>query len=418
MRFLVVSCVYSPEPVVSARTSRDIAETLAERGHDVTVLAPFPNRPGGRVYPGFSRRPFRRTRVGPRLTVVHCFSFLSRRSGFLSRSLEAASFGLTGSLAMFFVRRPDAVYSNTWPLLGSGALALVAHLRRLPLVLSVQDVYPESLEVQGRIRTGGPVANALRRLDGRIALSARAVVVISSRLAALYQATRGVPASALHVVANWGDGALQGDDAEGARWRASLGIPNDVFLLVYGGNIASAAGVETVIEAVGRLGADRKVWLVVAGDGPSLEACRRLAGEQPGPRILFRSPWPAEETASTLGAADALVLPTRGNQSLVSMPSKLVGYLLAGRPVIALAREGSDLAEMVESSDAGCVVPPDRPEELAAAIREVSSLSAADRQRRGAAGRAFALAHLSRDGCLPRLVALLEKTAGSPGESA
>src|SRR5262249_18523211 len=147
--------------------------------------------------------------------------------------------------ALLLSARPDAVYSNTWPLLGSGLLALVAGLRRLPVVLSVQDVYPESLEVQGRIRAGGGAARLLRGLDGRIARSARRVVVISRRLSALYRETRGVAPEAVHVVANWSDGAARAEDAEARRLRASLGIPADAFLLAYGGNIASAAGVET-----------------------------------------------------------------------------------------------------------------------------------------------------------------------------
>ena len=55
------------------------------------------------------------------------------------------------------------------------------------------------------------------------------------------------------------------------------------------------------------------------------------------PRIRFYSPWPAAETSPALSAADILILPTQGRQSSASIPSKLIAYMLASRPVLALA---------------------------------------------------------------------------------
>ena len=75
-----------------------------------------------------------------------------------------------------------------------------------------------------------------------------------------------------------------------------------------------------------------------------------------------------------LGAADVLILPTRVRQSLVSVPSKLMSYMLAARPVIALALPQSDLAEVVERSGCGWIVEPDQPERLAALVSEVMLL--------------------------------------------
>ena len=56
-----------------------------------------------------------------------------------------------------------------------------------------------------------------------------------------------------------------------------------------------------------------------------------------------------------------MILPTRGQQSLASVPSKLIAYMLAARPVIALALPHSDLAQVIEESHCGWVVPPDQP---------------------------------------------------------
>ncbi len=126
---------------------------------------------------------------------------------------------------------------------------------------------------------------------------------------------------------------------------------------------------------------------------------------------MFYSPYPIEDTTKVLETANVLVLPTRGSQSKVSVPSKLISYLLSSRPVIALALPDSDLAELVERSRCGWVIQPDRPELLAAKIKEVMSMSPEELANRGRYGREFALQHLTSQACLPRVIEILERTA-------
>jgi colanic acid biosynthesis glycosyl transferase WcaI len=106
-------------------------------------------------------------------------------------------------------------------------------------------------------------------------------------------------------------------------------------------------------------------------------------------------------------------LPTRGSQSLSSVPSKLITYMLTARPVIALALPQSDLAEILEQSACGWHVAPDAPDALTVKIREVAALSKAERLQAGEAGRKFALQNLSREVCLPKVVNVIESAAAA-----
>ena len=145
MRVLLVSCVFPPEPLTSAQTSGEIAEELARRGHEVTVVAPFPSRPAGDPYPGYPRALFRRSRDQKGYDLIRSFSFFSRTSSLPSRFLENISFGISGAVAACRQKKPDIIYSNTWPLVATGIISLIARWRRIPLVISVQDAYPQSL---------------------------------------------------------------------------------------------------------------------------------------------------------------------------------------------------------------------------------------------------------------------------------
>lgn len=410
MKVAIVSCVYPPEPSVSARTSADLARALSDSGDEVTVIAPFPSRPSGHVYRGYRRR-WRAVSETAAGHVVRRFATTSRRSRMLSRLAENVSFGLTSALELARMPRPDLVYLNSWPLFATAFCAAVARWRRIPFVVSVQDVYPESLVIQGRIGERGWVARLLRRIDRSIARGASAVMVLTEQWASLYRRTREVDAGRVRVVPNWIDETAVAPSEEGSRaWRQAHGIADDAFLLVYGGNVGAAAGVEELIESFGPVDEPGAI-LLVAGEGSSLHACQSMARHLAADRVRFHHPWPEEETAEVLGAADLLVLPTRGLQSAVSVPSKLIAYLLAGRPVLAIATPDSETAAVVRASGAGWIVRPGDDESLAVAIGEARALSRAERAALGEAGRRYALDHFSRRIVLPRLLEIVRSAS-------
>lgn len=408
LHICIVTAIYPPEPVISAQTSQQIAQGLAERGHRVTVVTTFPSRPAGVLYPGYRRRLRQVEKQAGGVEIVRCLSAPSRESSMLSRFWENLTFGVSSALEVLSSPKPNVIYANTWPIFAGGLLSLVAGLRRVPLALSVQDVYPESLVAQGRLRGQHLFVRLLRMLDGWIARRANAVIVLSERFAQVYRKERGVPAERIHVVPNWIDESMLEPEAAPGGFREEKGIPDQAFLLVYGGNIGVAAGVETVIDSFQWLDKDDRLRFLIAGEGSRLAACRDLARDHT-PRILFHSPWLQSETGRVLHAADALILPTRGDQADYSVPSKLLAYLLAARPVIALANAGSEIAHLVRDAGCGWVVEPDDPEKLADALRTVQALTESERRNFGLAGRAYALKNMGKQVCLPRVLDLLEK---------
>lgn len=410
-RAVVVSCVYPPEPVVSAQTSAQVAEELQSIGFDVTVVTSFPNRPAGKLYPGVSRRFALREKSISGIEIVRCFSTLSPESRTLSRFLENLSFGFTSGWQVLTMPKPSVIYSNTWPIVATGLISIIANIRHIPLVISVQDVYPEAMFAQQRINHNSLISKLMRWIDGLIARNSAHVIVISKNFAEIYRHQRQVPSTRLSVIPNWIDGGQIDTSSDGSAYREKLGIGGTDFLLVYGGNVGVAAGVEVVIEALRLVGGEDALRLVVAGDGSQLAKCQQLAATLPSNLVHFHTPWLATETTEVLRAANLLVLPTRSEQSLASVPSKLLSYMLAGRPVLATALPESDLADLIERSGCGWVVDPDRPDLLAAKIQAICRLGSDELNRRGQAGRTYVLQHLTKEACLPQVVKIIESSA-------
>jgi colanic acid biosynthesis glycosyl transferase WcaI len=419
MKIFIVSCVFPPELVVSSQTSADIAEALSRKGHEVTVVAPFPSRPGGKIIGSYRRKLYARERSQEGYELVRCFSLFSARSSMVSRFLENISFGLTAACYVFISKRPHLIYSNNWPILATGILSIVSRLRRIPMIASIQDVYPESLVSQKRIRSDGIPAKIFRWVDGKVAAACREIIVISSCFKEIYRDNRRINSHKIHVVSNWVDGnSIIPDDSAASEIRESFGFGPGCFVIGYGGNIGVAAGVETIIEAMGILTDIPSVRLLIAGEGSRLEFCRKLADKlHLTPRIAFCSPWRRSRTSAVYAAADVLVLPTNGRQSQYSVPSKLIAYLLSGRSIIALAIPDTEVAQIVRASESGWIIDPNDPSRLAAAIRQAMQASREERQVRGQSGRQYALQNLVKNICVPRVVEILERASVSPNRS-
>ncbi len=410
LRFLIISTVFPPELTCSARIVEDIARELAVLGDDVTVLAPFPNRPAGRLFAGYRRRLYKATTGDGGFKVIHCFSFLAPSSRMLPRFLENLSFGLTSGARMLFSKRPDVIYLSTWPIFATSLAVAIAKWRNIPVVLSVQDLYPESLAVQGRIAKKSMLYRFLFGLDARIARSVRKVIAISSDFIDPLIRGRRVTAESVMLVRNWdAPYALEEDTERDIRVRHR--IPREAVLFVYAGNIGPASGAETLVEAFSILEQQMQIstaYLLIAGEGSSLNSCRQLANNFKLTNVLFHSPWPVETSSHVLRAADVLLLSTRGRQSVVSMPSKLISYMFAGRPILASVVPDSETAELLRSANAGWIIAPDSPEELANAVKQIiESCGRLQREEMGERARDFAAKNFSREAALPRVISEL-----------
>ena len=150
--------------------------------------------------------------------------------------------------------------------------------------------------------------------------------------------------------------------------------------MLHAGNLGFYGAWETVIKAAGMLDHE-DAGFVFVGEGAqrsSVEAAARGVNN-----IKFQPFRPPEQVPYVLGAGDLhLVTIKRGLEGVV-VPSKLYSILAAGRPVLALAPEGSDAARVVRRAGCGVVVDPDDPAALAAAVRDLAQ----DRERFAGMGK-------------------------------
>lgn len=383
MRVLVVSQHFWPE---SFRIN-DVVSDLARVGCEVEVLTGQPNYPEGSIYPGYQALSVGREEYKPGIT-VHRVPLAPRGPGnavrlaanYLSFIFSASLFGpwlLRG-------RRLDAVFVyGTSPILQAIPAVLLKLLKRAPLVIWVQDLWPESLEATGFVRNKrilGAVATVVRWIYRRADL----LLVQSEAFASPVTAMAGETRVVYHP--NPGESIQE----HGADGPAAPRVPLDegAFNVVFAGNLGMVQALDTVLEAAEQLRDYLDIRIVLVGGGSRAEWLQQEVARRGLVNVRLPGKFPSASMPDLMRRASALLV-TLSRQPILAqtVPSKLQTYLSSGTPIIAsLDGEG---ARVVLEAGAGIACPAENASALADAILRLRAMPADERRQLGAAGRQF-----------------------------
>jgi glycosyltransferase involved in cell wall biosynthesis len=142
-----------------------------------------------------------------------------------------------------------------------------------------------------------------------------------------------------------------------------------------------------------------QVKIVLAGDGNDRNRLIGLVETLKLQNVSFVGLQPSGQFESMLQAADVLLLNQRNSVGEMNLPSKLVSYFAAGRPVVGAVAARSNASREIEAAGGGILVPPSDGPALAGAIQALmnSPKRAADLGWRGST---YAQQYLNRETCM------------------
>ncbi|MBW7924913.1 MAG: glycosyltransferase family 4 protein [Burkholderiaceae bacterium] len=408
MRLLVVTQYFWPEDF---RINELVAELVA-RGHAVTVLTGLPNYPDGRVFPAYARAPdefvlYRGARV---LRVP----LAPRGRGSLRLILNYLSFVITAStLGPWRLRgeRFDAIFAfEPSPITVGLPAVLLRRLKGAPLVFWVLDLWPETLEAVGAVRSSW-----LLRGVGRLVsfIYDRCDLVLAQSRSFIPQIARWcADASRIAYFPNWVESVY---DMAGAALAPEVPPREGSFDVMFAGNIGEAQDFPAILDAAEQLKDHPTVRWLIVGDGRRADWVRQeIARRGLGERVLMLGRFPVERMPSFYRHADALLVSLKPDPIFsMTIPGKVQSYLAAGVPVVAmLDGEG---ARVIERAGAGMVCAAGDGIGLATAVGRLAAMSATQRAAMGANGARLAADEFGRDVLIGRLERWLEQlTRGEP----
>jgi len=408
MRILILGHNYAPELTGIAPYTTELAEHFAAVGHAVTVLTTFPHYPRYRWHgkPGV----YKSERVNGvdvrRLRVI-----LPRKPSAAWRILFDVSVGLSCLTTSIGLAKP-AVIVAVVPTLETGFVAgLLSKLWRVPAVLLVKDLPLEAGLAVGMLRSG-LLSRAGFRFERMVYRMAARIVVIGTRFSSNL-AAKGVRPELISVIPDWVDIGRLGTVPRDPAIRRRLAGSEVAFLILHTGSMGEKQGLRTVIDASKALADDATIRIVLVGDGPTRPQLQAVIDELGINNVRLVEIQPVEYFPKMLAAADVLLLNQRAGVVDAVVPSKLLHYMAAERPIIAAVSPESVAAELINSAGCGLVVAPEDPMRLAFAIRELCG-QPEKRKELGRAGRDYAEKWFGKGPILERWDRFLREVVAPP----
>jgi colanic acid biosynthesis glycosyl transferase WcaI len=255
----------------------------------------------------------------------------------------------------------DVVVACNVPLFALAAVRRYLARSGRPWVLWHQDIYSLGVAAEIDRRLPAPVAAPLRRwadgLERSQVRSADRVVAIGDAFVHHYR-TWGLPVDHVDVIPNW---APIDDLVPGPRdnaWTRDQGLASEPVRLLYAGTLGRKHNPLLLLELLDGVRArGLDATLVVCSEGVGANELAAAVGNRPDVRVLGYQP--AERFAEVLAGADVMVALLEPGAAAFSVPSKVLSYLSAGRPTIALVPDGNPAAHDVHAAG-GFIAPPSR----------------------------------------------------------
>lgn len=367
-----------------------------------------PNYPEGKVFAGHSAWGTARESYDG-IEVLRVPLFPRGKQSPLRLLLNYLSFIVAGTVVgpwMLRRRSFDVVFVYApSPLLQALPAIWLARLKRAPLVLWVQDLWPESLSATGFIKNQRAldlVAHAVRFIYRH---TDRVLVPSAAFRAPILALTQG--AADIHYYPNaWIEEPVADTtiDVEALAKDIASG-----FSVVFAGNLGAAQSLDTILDAAERLqsaGSQARFFLIGSGSLSSWlsdEIQRRKLRN-----VLLPGRFAPDTMHRLYEAASVLLVSLRDEPIFaLTIPSKVQGYLAAGRPIIAsLNGEG---ARVVKEAEAGMACAAGDARALAEAVQVLGGMDNRSRAEMGESARRYALAHFSLDRLTSDLVGQFEE---------
>ena len=355
-RVVFLNRFYWPEEPATAQLLTDLAEALAGRGFEVTVITSASDPAGV---------PPRADHAGVAIQRIRGTRW--SHSGLAGKAVDFAAFYLGAIWALLrTARRGDCVVALTDPpLLGVGVW-VAARLRGARVFHWVQDIYPEiavALTGQRWLQALRPLRNlAWRRSDGCVTLGTDMAAVLTQA---------GVPPAKITVLPNWAPAGLGLPSATAVADQRAYWLLAGQFVVAYSGNLGRVHDLGPVLDVATTLRDEAGITFVFIGAGAQRAWLEAQALQRGLRNVHFQLPQPRAHLAKTLALGDVHLVTLRPGCESYVFPSKLYGVAAAGRPVIFIGPPGCEVARQVTGGDLGLAFARDEIAGIADALRQL-----------------------------------------------
>ncbi|MSP50815.1 MAG: glycosyltransferase WbuB [Alphaproteobacteria bacterium] len=356
MRVLLLVDSYYPEIRSAPKLIRELAEAIHASGHQVTILAP-------------SAQLDREFSIEDTPTISIARVLVPRTKG-RTKPLRALIEVLLSTIiwrhAKLFLQstRHDLIVFYSPTIFFSPLVARLKQLWSCPAYLVLRDIFPQWAAEIGVLSRRSPIYAFFTYAAKKQYLIADRIGVQSPGDIPSLSAWRGK----VEVLYNW-SASRPATHQSLVGWRERLQL-GDRFVFFFGGNIGSAQEPVSILRLAQRLQDRRDIAFLLVGDGDHVPLLRRQIATLRLDNVRLLPTMPEPDYFALLSEINVGVVSLHPNLRTHNIPAKFLGYLAAGKAVLARLNRGHDLVDIFATYGVGlCCVSGDDDAFCDAALR-------------------------------------------------
>ncbi len=353
----IVSQPFYPEMVSSGQALTELAEELTTYGLKIKVIASQPT-----ILENSKTVPKRIDYKG--IHILRTWSTRFPKLSFIGKFFNLITFFCTASFDILFNDRKVPLLLVTNP----PYMALIGWLNNIingtKYGVLLFDIMPEQAELLNLVKPGGVLSRVWRKINKLWYIRSSYAVVLSKDMlqGAIENANlSGTKYEKLcrdktHIIHVWSDDRMIKPKAKQDSYSAKeLNVLNKL-VVQYSGNHGRFHDIESILEIARKFAHEEKIMFQFIGEGFKKKNVISFKKETNQENIFVNTYVPKEKLQDSLAMADIGVIAQLPAQERVCYPSKLLGIMSAGRPVLAICSPESDMAKMIIENDMGFVI--------------------------------------------------------------
>ena len=328
MKILFFSHYYTPEGNAPATRVSALCERWVKAGHDVTVVTCPPNVPNGVVYDGYRNERISEVINGVKVERVKLY--IAANKGAVKRMFNFVSYFLKALIAALRLPTPDVVIATSPQIFCGYAGVWYKRIRRVPLVIEIRDIWPESM---GAVGANIPKFAywALEKIEKAMYRTCDKLVTVGEGYKDRLM-EKGVPGEKMSIVMNGTDLSVYKPQPKNDALLKKYGLKGK-FVVSYIGTVGMACGLDVVLDAAKEV--PDNVMFVVVGDGAHRTQLEGEAKKRHLENVIFTGRQPKAAMPAWVSSSDANLVHLRKMELFTTvMPSKIFESAGCKRPII------------------------------------------------------------------------------------
>ncbi|MCL0086755.1 glycosyltransferase family 4 protein [Thermodesulfovibrionales bacterium] len=368
-RILVFSELYYPEETGTGYFMTKIAEGLSA---DFSVMAIC-------AQPTYSMRGTRAPakEIHNGVSIQRYFSTTFNKDILILRLLNILSTCFSSFfVALRSIRSSDLILVVTSPPLLPFVIWIASKFKGAKFILRIDDVYPDMLNVAGMLKTNSLIYRIFTKLNLRLYREAEHLIVLGRDMRSLVlKKLENQRQDRIHIIPNWGEIDRISPCSRGNNPLLKELQIEDKFVVQYAGNMGYPHDIESLVKAAKILSKHSEIHFLFIGSGVKrkwLENQIRICNLN---NITLLNPRHRSDQNNFLNASDVIISALVKGMLGISVPSRMYNIMAAGKPIIALGDENSELALIIREKKIGWIVPPGNADVFVNAVLEAKNNS-------------------------------------------